>query len=154
MRRRGVVAFLSLCLVVFGSPTIGAPEPSMPDEIGGLKVGSEKLVAEKQTDREYLEEIHLFSLRRGKQLEGTIQLGRFRASAPVDEAGFRRSIASQVGTTVPVEHRVNGDTVYVTKSKRLSIAVWFEAPYMFVLSIRETYGSPKRLIRSALEVHP
>ena len=152
--KRLTVALVSLGLVVFGSPTIGQTEPSMPGEIGGLKVGTEKLVAEKQTDREYLDEIHLYSLRRGKQLEGTIQLGRFRASAPVDQVSFRRSIASQVGTTVPVEHRVGGDTVFVTKSKRLSIAVWFSEPYMFVLSIRETYGSPKRLIRSALEVQP
>ena len=42
--------------------------------------------------------------------------------------------------------------VFVTRGKRLGIAVWFRGRDMFVLSIREGYREPKTLIREALEV--
>jgi hypothetical protein len=139
--------------LVAGAQTIAAPEIDLPKTLNGLKIARED-IASKTTNDDYLEEIGLYSLRRGKQLEATLQIGRFRASAPTDSLAFRRSIASQVGDTVPVEHRVGGDTLFVSRGKRLAVAAWFRDEHMFILSIRETYGAPKALLRDALEVRP
>jgi hypothetical protein len=153
--RRVLVALLA-CVValIAAARTVAAPELDLPKELNNLKLTREEIGEPKKGDAEYLEEISLYSLRAGKQLEATLQVGRFRASAPTNEFGFRRSIAGQVGDTVPVEHRVADEVVFVSRGKRLAVAVWFRDTYMFVLSIRETYGAPKSLLRETLEVRP
>lgn len=129
---------------------------SVPSELNGLRVGAERVgPPSKKGGKQYLSEIALYSLRRrDRQLEGTLQIGRFRKGAPVDAIAFRRKIAGQVGTTVPVEQRVGGTTIFLARAKRLNIVSWFKGSHMFVLSMREEYAAPKGLIRALLGVEP
>jgi hypothetical protein len=147
------LAALVVVGVVASAPTLAAVG-GPPSEINGLTVAPEKISKPgARSSRDYLTDIRLYSLRRKKELVGTLQIGRFRDTAPTTHA-FRRSIAGQVGTSVVQEHRLAGMPVFVTKGKRLGIAVWFRDTDMFVLSIRDDYGAPKSLIRSALEIEP
>jgi hypothetical protein len=149
---RRVLVALALIGALGGAPALSAAG-GPPAVINGLKVKQEDIGKPgPRSSRDYLVDVRLYSLRTKDQLQGTLQIGRFRDSAPTTLA-FHRQIASHVGTTVPREQRVGGTTVFVTKGKRLAIAVWFTGRDMFVLSIRETYGAPKSLIRSALVVH-
>jgi hypothetical protein len=145
------LVLLALAGVLGSAPALA--QTSVPKTLNGLAVKQESIdTPGPRTSRDYLSDIRLYSLRRGKQLEATLQIGRFRGSAPVSSLSFRRSIAARIGSVVPVEHRVGDSTVYVTKSKRLSVAVWFRERDLFILSIREDYSTPKSLIRRTLEL--
>ena len=151
MRRAVVLALVALAI---GSAPGLSAQGGPPSELNGLTVKQENIGKRgPRSSRDYLVDVRLYSLRAKKQLEGTLQIGRFRDEAPTT-LSFHRQIASDVGTTVPREHRVGGETVFVTRGKRLGIAVWFAGRDMFVLSIREGYREPKSLIRAALEVRP
>ena len=155
MRARLVLAVTTGLLALASS--VPATGQDSPPDIAGLSVTREELrePSRKTERREYLSDIVLYSLRRPDgQLEGTLQVGRFRGDAPSDSTSFRRSLAAQVGTTVPIEQRVDATTTYVTKGKRLVIVAWFRERRIFILSIREDFESPKTLIRQALGVEP
>jgi hypothetical protein len=128
---------------------------SVPKTLNGLRVSQEKVGPPSRSGKQYLDQISLYSLRRpDRQLEGTLQIGRFRAGAPVHSLTFQRKIAGQIGVSVPVEQRVQDMTLFVTTAKRLSVVAWFRNRYLYILSIRDDYTSPKSLIRAALEITP
>lgn len=131
-----------------------ASRASIPATIDGLTVKAEQVTKAKHSDRQYLSSIKLYSLRKGKLLEATLEFGRFRSSAPVSSVSFQRSIAQQLGTTVPVEQRLGGVAVYLAKAKSLTLAAWFSGRQLTILSIRTGYVTPKSLIRSALDLTP
>jgi hypothetical protein len=150
--RRALIGLLAVG--VLGSAPALSARGAPPSSLSGLAVKQEDIGKPgPRSARDYLVDVRLYSLRAKKQLEGTLQIGRFRDSAPTT-LGFRRQIAGQVGTSVPREQRIASTTVFVTRGKRLGIAVWFRGRDMFVLSIREGYTKPKSLIRAALEVQP
>jgi hypothetical protein len=120
--------------------------------LNGLTMRREHVPAPNTKRKQYLTNVDLYSLRRGKQLEATLEVGRFRSDAPVARLSFRRSIAGEVGTTVPIEERIAGTTVYLAKARKLAVAVWFSGRELDVLSIRADYDTPKSLIRAALEL--
>ena len=131
-------------------------ETGVPRQLRGLRATEETVGPPSKTSgRQYLVEIELYSLRRpDRQLEGTLQIGRFRRGAPAGAIAFQRKIAGQVGTSVPVEQRVGGTTVFVSRAKRLNIVAWFRDSHVFILSMREEYQAPKGLIREALRIEP
>lgn len=151
--------FLIVLLILMVAAPIGhawGKEP--PPTLNGLRVTAEKLAKPSEAKsgaRQYLTEITLYSLRQpGDQLEATIQVGRLRRGSPSDSLTFKRAIAGQVGSTVPQEQRVAGVPVFVTRVKKLSVALWFREGHLFILSIREGYAQPKTLIREALRMSP
>jgi hypothetical protein len=147
-RFAGVVIAVAL---LSSAPAFAQSAP--PSVINGLRVVREDIGKPgPRSSRDYLVDVRLYSLRAKKKLEATLEIGRFRDSAPADSVSFRRSLAAQIGTSVPVEHRVGGVTVFVTKGKRLAIAAWYRERDLFILSIREDYVSPKALIREAIEI--
>ena len=142
---------LTLLVAVFGSAPGLAAQGGPPSKLNGLTVKQEQIGKPgPRSGRDYLVNVRLYSLRAKKQLEGTLQIGRFRDDAPTT-LSFHREIASDIGTAVAREHRIGGTPVFVTRGKRLGIAVWFRDRDMFVLSIREGYREPKSLIRAALK---
>ena len=50
--------------------------------------------------------------------------------------------------------RVGDRAVYLTTGRRQSVAVWWDDSYLFVLSSREDYETPRALLRAALEIEP
>lgn len=145
-----VVVLVLIAFAIGSAPGLSA-QGGPPSKLNGLTVKQEKIGKPgPRSDRDYLVNVRLYSLRAKKQLEGTLQIGRFRDDAPTTLA-FHREIASDIGTAVAREHRIGRTPVFVTRGKRLGIAVWFRGRDMFVLSIREGYPEPKSLIRAALE---
>lgn len=131
-----------------------AKEP--PASLNGLAMTEEKIgKGKKSAQTQYLTDITLYSLRQpSQQLEATIQVGRLKRGTPAASISFQREIAGQVGTTVPQEHRVGGTALFVTRVRKLSVAIWFKDGHLFVLSIREGYAQPKTLIRQAMAMDP
>jgi hypothetical protein len=146
---RSFAGLLLATALLFGA-TASALTP--PPTVNGLKVTRENVASVHSKRKQYLTHIELFSLRRGKQLEATLQVGTFERSAPVRSLTFQRGVAGQVGATVPVEQRIAGTTVFVTQAKKLAVAVWFRGSQLYVLSIRTDYDTPKSLIRAVLEL--
>ncbi len=150
------LVMLAIVLLLIAPSHVVRAGTAVPSNLRGLRVSEEKVgPPSNKSGKQYLVEVALYSLRRpDRQLEGTLQIGRFRKGAPIDAMAFRRKIAGQVGTTVPVEHRVGDTTLFVSRAKRLNIVSWFTGVHMFVLSMREEYASPKSLIRDALRIEP
>lgn len=130
------------------------PAPKLPRTIQGLTVKQEdisKTVAQ-DTRQLYVSGVWLFSLRKGKELMATIEIGKFDSTAPWKSSDFDISLANQLGGSVPAVIRVDGVPVYVSTTRGLELVSWFRGGYMYILGIRNTYPSPKDLLRKALEV--
>lgn len=139
------------------------------DEIGIVQLGADALPAKildldvhledveariAGADRSYVESTGLYALREGKKLQGTIQIAQFRDDAEVDISSrkFQLAIVNQIGSTEPKAFRMGDDTVYLTASKRQSLAVFFRPTSFVVLSTLETYDSGRSLLREVLEL--
>jgi hypothetical protein len=146
------VLTLAVVVIVLGAP---ASRATVPSTLNGLSMKAESVDNPKHpSKREYLRDVQLYSLRKGKQLEATLEFGRFRSGAPVSSLRFQRSIAAQLGTTVPIEQRLGGATVFLSKAKSLTLVSWVRDRRLTILSIRTDYATPKTLIRSALDLEP
>ena len=146
-----LIVLIAFALIV----AVPASQASVPSTINGLRTKLERSEATKQQrKRQYLTNVDLYSLRRGKTLEATLQFGTFREDAPVGSRKFQRSIAGQLGSTIPIEQRVGGLTLYLAKAKSLTLVAWFRGRTLAILSIRANYTTPKTLIRNALDVQP
>ena len=129
------------------------PPDLLPSEILGLTVQREDMSEALQGARlSYVDEVGLYSLRRDDLLQATIQVSRFNDNANAEDAGFRRTLLSQVGGSVPKQITVGDDTVYLTTGTKQTIAVFFRGRTMVVLAIREDYDQPRTLTREALEL--
>jgi hypothetical protein len=125
----------------------------LPRTILGLDVEQEDVAERlKATDRPYVEATGLYSLRDGDRLEGTIQLSRFKDDVDPDDEQFQLSIVNQIGSTQPRAFRMADEIVYLTASKRQSVAVFFEDRSFVVLSTLETFEHSRELLRSVLEL--
>lgn len=127
---------------------------SLPAEVVGLTVKAESSDQFKEAKRPYIDGVALYSLRKGEELEATLQISRFDESARLSDPAFRGSLIAQIGSTAPKEVRMGDDTVYLTSGSRQSVSVWFRGRYMFILSSREEFGQPRALMRALLKVQP
>jgi len=102
-------------------------------------------------ERPYVDSVAVFSLREADDLlQATLQVSRFNSRARPDDAGFRGSIVSTVGSTRPREIVVGGRTVSVTSASSQDVFVWFTETGLFVLSISKDFPFPRTLLRGAL----
>ena len=99
--------------------------------------------------------INLYSLRRpDKLLLATLQISRFRPGVDGASAHVRDDVRAQIGETVPELLEVDGTTVELTRTRGVSLLVWFRGSYLFVLSARDVYSEPRLLLRKMLEITP
>jgi hypothetical protein len=124
----------------------------IPDRVLDLVVKSESIRSAQETKRPFIDGLALYSLRRDELLQATLQISRFSGGAKPDSARFRGSVINQIGSTVPKSFRMGGNTVYLTTGRRQAIAVWFRDRNLFILSMRDEYGQPRRLLRQLLAV--
>jgi len=120
-----------------------------------LDVATENVADElaRKTDV-YVDGLTLFSLRRQKLLMATLQVARLDDRARVHDAGFRSSFVSSLGGTEPRQVRLGSTDLWTTTGNDQELAVWFDGPYLFVLSTRKDYERPRVLLRTMLEVKP
>lgn len=161
----GALAAAVVCVVVVQNTLLAAsPAPQravaslwwVPASLQGLHVQRENVTATLAQDKRslWVDEVSLYSLRRGKELQGTLEVARFRTSAPWRSADFQASLAGQLGTSTPVVARLGGRRVFITTTRGLALATWFRNGWMLILGVRTSYATPKDLIRDALEMSP
>jgi len=126
----------------------------VPSEIEGLAVASEDTAIVNHQKRPFVDAVGLYSLRKGDLLQATLQISRFTKESNADTRKFRDSVVAQIGATTPRTFVMSGRTVYLTTGRRQSVAVWWRGHYLFILSTREEYETPRTLLRSALEIKP
>lgn len=129
-------------------------EITLPPELVGLKVESEKVTAALENFRpSYVESAALYSFRGEKDLvQATLQVARFRDEDRNRSATFRNSILAQFGSTRPRASRMGDVTVYRTTQTKQVVATWFDGLDWYLLSVREEFDRPRTLIRETLEV--
>ena len=127
----------------------------LPEQVLGLDVGKEDLPTGIEDVRaSYLDAVSLFSMRSDEQLQATLQVGRFRDSVDFDDAGFRRGLLTQIGSTRPQAVRLGDRTVYMTSGLEQRLAIWFAGDHMLILGTRQEFERPRTLLREMLELQP
>lgn len=130
------------------------PEDLLPSEVLGLNVGQEDVKKTlTQVKATYVEALSVYSFRRKKLLQATLQVSRFGEDA-ADTDGFRQSVVAQVGGSSPKRIRAGDQIVYLTSGTDQNLSIWFRDRYFFVLAVREDFERPRTLLRKALAVQP
>lgn len=138
---------------VQGSAIEAIPPDALPGQIADLTVRvedmSKQLALAKDT---YVESAGVFSLRKGELVQATLQVTRFTEDFDYRDEVARTSLANRMGGSRADVLRLSGDTVYLTEGQRQRLALWFRGAYLYILSTRRDYATPRTLLRSALEV--
>jgi hypothetical protein len=125
----------------------------VPNELLGLTVKREDVRARiGQVKRPFVEATGLYSLRKGKELQATLQISQFNDKADVRDPAFRLAIVNQIGSTAPRAFRMGSHTVYLTSAKRQAVAVFFERHSFAVLATLDTFDQSRALLRRLLEL--
>lgn len=163
LARSRVAACVVLCLGILtacgdGEPSVTVadfdtiPADVLPANVLDLAVSSENFSATLLEGQEpYIGALGMFGLRRGDLLQATIQVSRFLSPKTSEDPFFRRSLAGQIGGGSPTASRVGDETVFIMPSGRQTLAVWYAADEMFVLTVRPEYTQPRRLLRALVE---
>ncbi|MEY2398683.1 MAG: hypothetical protein QOJ00_1857 [Actinomycetota bacterium] len=103
----------------------------------------------------YVSGVGLYSLRKGDELEATLQLSKLSKTARPKDEKFQQLVAGQIGGTKVQPFVMGGRTVYRSSLRKQSLTSWFTDDYFMILSVRETYKTPRALLRVLLkEVNP
>jgi hypothetical protein len=163
---RTVVAAAGVTLALFGA-ACGTSDPKgtaaddikqLPeDQLSGTYLG---LKAERedvggslanQEANAYIDAIGLYSLRSNKRLEATLQISKLSDQARPKDAEFQELVANQIGGTKVQAFIMGGKHVYRSSQRKQSLTSWFRGNYFMILSVRDTYDSPRSLLRVLLE---
>ncbi len=131
------------------------PADYVPSELLGLPVTREDMTDTVSRSQDaFIDAVGLYSMRRDDLLQATLQVNKFRSNAPMDKAGFRTSLVNQIGGSRVQSFRMGDSTVYRTTGRKQVISLWFKGDVLFVLSVRDTFETPRTLLRQALEIEP
>jgi len=125
---------------------------TLPSQVLGLTVKPEATDQLKQAKRPFIDAVAFYSLRKGDELEATLQVSHFDDKARLSDPNFVTSLVSQIGSTAPKAVRMGHDTVFLTTGTRQSVSVWLRGRDMFILSSREDFTQPRALLRALLGV--
>ena len=129
------------------------PADLVPAELLGLQTKQEDIGdALATTKRAYIDSVGLYSFRREDLLQATLQVSRFNDDAEFESPGFRRSVVSQIGGSVPKRVRIGKETVYLTTGTKQTLAMWYRGRNLLILAVREDYEQPRTLLREALRI--
>lgn len=99
----------------------------------------------------YIESVALFSLRRDDRLEATLQISKLSSKARPEDAGFQRQIAGQIGGSKVEQFVMGGVPVFRSSVRKQGLTSWFHGDYFMVLSVRDSYATPRTLLRTLVE---
>ena len=103
----------------------------------------------------YITSVGLFSLRKGDQLEATLQVAKLAKDARPQDLKFQEQVANQIGGTKVQAFVMGGHAVYRSSQRKQSLTSWFDGHFFLILAVRDTYQTPRELLRTLLdEVHP
>lgn len=128
------------------------PSDALTGTYLGLTVHRED-VASKLVDQggnAYIAAVGLFSLREGERLEATVQVSKLSKAARPKDQRFRQQVASQIGGTKVQAFVMGGHDVYRSSQRKQSLTSWFDGDYFMILAVRDTYPTPRALLRELL----
>ncbi|HVV37097.1 MAG TPA: hypothetical protein VHC63_10880 [Acidimicrobiales bacterium] len=166
---RAAVATVALATVVFGAACSSSPNGTSAADIKqlpenelsgtylGLKAQREDIggsLANQQANA-YIDAVGLYSLRDDKLLEATLQISKLSKQARPKSLKFQQLVANQIGGTKVQAFVMGGHHVYRSSQRKQSLTSWFQGDYFMILSVRDTYKSPRSLLRVLVdEVKP
>lgn len=125
----------------------------VPTQIADLVVEREDLEETLSgIDRPYVDGAALYTLRRDDELMATLQVARFADDAPKGESEFEGSILAQLGASTPEQFRMGEQEVHLTTGQSQRVAIWFDGPWFYILSTRDSYETPRELLRATLDL--
>lgn len=158
LRRRSAGAVLVVALAVSACGGDDAPaevgvDPIdrgiLPSAVLGLEVDPEDLTDQLESvQRPYAAAAGLFSLRDGDELQATLQVTEFDPEVDLGGRDVEGTILAQIAKTPPLRLRVGDTVVYMSRADRQSVAVWFTDRHFLVLSTRDSYETPRELLRT------
>ena len=167
MRRAAVTALLGSVLLtgcaqssVSSKGTAGTAitplaATALPPTLLGLTVRREDVHSSLEASRStYITALSLYSLRKGKLLEATLQVSKVDEKTVKTVPNFQAAVAQSIGGTLPRVARIGNNHVYLTRGTRQRLSVWFRGAYFFVLSTRDDFPQPRTLLRTALAIDP
>lgn len=131
------------------------PPSSLPASIGGLTVKAENVSkALTGVAHSYVDGLAFFSLRKGTQVEATIELARLGPAANLASQAFRTEIVNQVSVATPVSLDVAGATVEQSTGPKSTVTVWYSGRDLVVLTVLNSYLYGRGLLEAALAAEP
>jgi len=98
----------------------------------------------------YIDEVGLYALRDGERLEATLQVSKLSDKARPEDTAFQQQVANQIGGTKVQSFVMGGRTVYRSSLRKQSLTSWFRGDYFMILAVRDTYDTPRALLRVLL----
>lgn len=121
----------------------------LPRTVLGLEVDSEDLTDQLDSvERPYAASAGLFSLRADEELQATLQVIEFDPDADLGDRDVEGTILAQIAKTPPLRLRMGQTVVHMSRADRQSVAVWFTDRHFLVLSTRDSYETPRELLRT------
>jgi hypothetical protein len=99
----------------------------------------------------YIDSIALFSLRKGDRLEATVQISKLSSKARPKDRAFQERVAGQIGGTTSQRFVMSGVNVYRSAVRKQTLTSWFSGNYFIILSVRDSYTTPRSLLRTLVE---
>ncbi len=103
-----------------------------------------------QEGNSYVKAVGLYALRDGELLQATLQVSKLSKAARVTDLGFQEQVANQIGGTRAQAFDMGGTRVFRTSQRKQSITSWFTGDYFLILAVRDTYPTPRALLRELL----
>ncbi|MEY2467607.1 MAG: hypothetical protein QOF21_305, partial [Actinomycetota bacterium] len=103
-----------------------------------------------QDTNAYIAAVGLFSLRDGERLEATLQISKLSKSARPKDVKFQQQVANQIGGTKVQAFVMGNRNVYRSSQRKQSLTSWFDGDYYMILAVRDTYPTPRALLRELL----
>jgi hypothetical protein len=129
------------------------PPDALPAKIQDLTVRVEDMKKQLSLAKDtYVRSAGVFSLRAGELVQATLQITRFTDDFDFRSGEARTSLANRMGGSRAELLRLGDDTVYLTQGQRQQLALWYRGSYLYVLSTRRDYTTPRALLRDALKV--
>lgn len=126
---------------------------ALPSQVAGLDLQSEAVPSRiSNASASYASGIGFFSLRSKKLVEATLELIKLDPQAQGRSKGFKTSLVNQVSGSLPTQLTLDGRTVFQSAGTGATQEMWFSGAYLFILTIRSSYTTPRTLTESALSV--
>jgi hypothetical protein len=131
------------------------PASTVPATIAGLSVKPEKVnKALEKAKHSYVNAVGFYSLRKGKTVQGTLQVSQFGPEARLEEQDFRTEIVQQASPGAAEPVNVGGKTVQQSGGTKSTVSVWFSEDRMVILTVLKSYTGGRSLLEQTLVALP
>lgn len=131
------------------------PASTIPPKLAGLTVKQEKVnKALEKAKHSYVNAVGFYSLRKGKVVQGTLQISQFGPEARLGDEGFRTQIVQEASPGAPEDVNVGGKIIQQSAGTKSTVSVWFSQGRMVILTVLKTYTGARGLLEQAVVALP